>query len=73
MEISLTETTKRGLAVEGALLLLISYLLEQGNLSPDKARGMVTMISQSSDLSKEKTEDLLRVIERFEAYQNSQS
>ena len=66
-EESSAETTRRAIAVEGALLQLVNRLAELGLLSVDDAMSMLDQLSRSSDFSAARVSSSLTNLKRLKA------
>ena len=65
MEISIDETTKRALAVEGALAALVVALVGEGAVKASVALDAMRMLSLSSGRSTERLADTVERLERL--------
>lgn len=59
------ESYRRGLAVEGVLLLLIDGLAARGTISADEAEDMLRILSKSSDMSAARASGSIRIVEQL--------
>ncbi|MFN7026529.1 MAG: hypothetical protein ACK4QP_18860 [Pseudorhizobium sp.] len=59
------ESYRRGLAIEGVLLLLIDGLAARGTISADEAEDMLRILAKSSDLSAARASGSLRIVEQL--------
>lgn len=65
MEISLDETTKRSIAVEGAICTLTMALFEQKSISTLKTLEVLKMLSSSSENTAGKLRDAISKLEQL--------
>jgi len=66
-EESSAETTRRAIAVEGALLQLVNRLAELGLLSVDDAMSMLDQLSRTSDFSAARVSSSMTNLKRLRA------
>ncbi len=59
------ESYRRGLAIEGVMLLLIDGLAARGTISADEAEDMLRILSKSSDFSAARASGSLRIVEQL--------
>ncbi len=59
------ESYRRGLAIEGVLLLLIDGLAARGTISADEAEDMLRIMAKSSDFSAARASGSLRIVEQL--------
>jgi hypothetical protein len=66
-EESSAETTRRAIAVEGALLQLVNRLAELGLLNVDDAMSMLEQLSRTSDFSAARVSSSMTNLKRLRA------
>lgn len=59
------ESHRRGLALEGVMLMLIDGLAARGTISADEAEDMLRILSKSSEFSAARASGSLRIVNQL--------